>query len=285
MFGYQPSLDGPFSTDQEHVLAAIIEQTAIALDRALLVNEAVKAAALQENENIRDALLASLSHDLRTPLASITGAVTALQELGDQMSLIQRGELLNSIEQEAHRLSRFVNNLLDMSRIESGAIKVKRDWVDVSDVIRSAMERSRKSFPDFHVTVSLENGLPFMRGDAHLLEQVIFNLLDNAHKYGLESGASIHARSENDQLIISVTDEGPGIKPGDLDRIFEKFFRGGRTDGRRAGTGLGLSICKGLVEAMGGSIMAQSPAIRRRGTRIILRFPSADAKGGVRGQT
>jgi two-component system sensor histidine kinase KdpD len=114
-----------------------------------------------------------------------------------------------------------------------------------------------------------------VRGDERLLEQVVFNLLDNAHKYGGEAGAAIHARQEGDQVVISVTDEGPGIKPADLERIFEKFYRGGRTDGRKPGTGLGLSICRGLVEAMGGVIVAQSPAVRRRGARIVIRLPVA----------
>jgi two-component system sensor histidine kinase KdpD len=102
---------------------------------------------------------------------------------------------------------------------------------------------------------------------------VLFNLLDNAHKYGGETGATVHARQEGPEVVISVTDEGPGVKAADLQRIFEKFYRGGRMDGRKAGTGLGLSICKGLVEAMGGKIEAQSPALRRRGTRLLARFP------------
>jgi len=102
----------------------------------------------------------------------------------------------------------------------------------------------------------------------------LFNLLDNAHKYGGPAGAIIHARCEGDEVVVTVTDEGPGIKPADLERIFEKFYRGGRPDGRKAGTGLGLSICKGLVEAMGGAIVAQSPAVRKRGTRMVLRFPA-----------
>ena len=262
--------------DDEDMLTAILDQTAIALDRALLIDEAVKAAALQQNEAVRDALLASLSHDLRTPLATITGSVSSLRELGDLMSEGQRRELLLSIEQESARLSRFVANLLDMSRLESGAMKVRREWVDVSDVIRAAVDRSRKAFPDHPTNISLEPGLPFIRGDATLLEQVLFNLLDNAHKYAGKSGAVVHARREADQVVISVTDEGPGIKAADLSRVFEKFYRGGRNDGRRAGTGLGLSICRGLIDAMGGNIEAQSPAVRRRGTRIVIRLPAAD---------
>jgi two-component system, OmpR family, sensor histidine kinase KdpD len=163
-----------------------------------------------------------------------------------------------------------------MSRIESGAVTPKRDYVDVTDVVRAAVERSRKAFPDQQTTTNLARDLPFIRGDANLLEQVLFNLLDNAHKYGGDAGAVIHARRDGGDVIVSVTDEGPGIKEADLERVFEKFYRSGRSDGRKAGTGLGLSICRGLVEAMGGKIHAESPAVRRRGTRIVMRFPAAD---------
>ena len=184
-----------------------------------------------------------------------------------------RDDLLASIEEEAGRLARFVANLLDMSRIESGAVAPRRDFVDVADVVRGAAERSKKIFPAQKLSLSLARDLPFIRGDANLLGQVLFNLLDNANKYGGDMGAVVHARREGSEVVITVTDEGPGVKPNDLERIFEKFYRGGRADGRQAGTGLGLSICRGLVEAMGGTIVAQSPAIRRRGTRIVLRFP------------
>jgi two-component system sensor histidine kinase KdpD len=277
--GFEPqSPDQPISAEDERGLTAILDQTAIALDRALLAREAVQAAAMKENEKVRDALLASLSHDLRTPLASIAGAATSLRALGDKMSPAERVELLTSIEDETARLSRFVSNLLDMSRIEAGNLKVNRDLVDVADVVQGAAERSRKAFPKQPVRVSLAPDLPFVRGDDKLLEQVLFNLLDNAHKYSGDSGVIVHGRKEGDDVVLSVTDEGPGVKPADLERIFEKFYRGGRSDGRMPGTGLGLSICRGLVEAMGGTIVAQSPAVRRRGTRIVIRLPGAQAK-------
>jgi two-component system sensor histidine kinase KdpD len=263
------------SAQNERMLTAILEQTAIAVDRSLLVGESVRAAALEENEKLRTTLLASLSHDLRTPLASITGAVTSLRQLGDRLADADRVDLLASIEEEAARLSRFVVNLLDMSRIESGALAPRRELVDVGEAARAAVERSRKEFPQLKVAVSLAPDLPAIRGDAGLLGQVLFNLLDNANKYG-GGQASVYARRDGGDLLLTVTDEGPGVKPGDLERIFEKFYRGGRVDGRKAGTGLGLSICRGLVEAMGGTIVAQSPAIRRKGTRIVLRFPAPE---------
>ena len=274
--GFEPhSPDEPISAEDERALTAILDQTAIGLDRAMLAREAVNAATMQANEKVRDALLASLSHDLRTPLSSIAGAATSLRALGDKMSPDERLELLTSIEEETARLSRFVANLLDMSRIEAGGLKVNRDLVDVADVVQGAVERSRKAFPKQPVKVNLAPDLPFVRGDDKLLEQVLFNLLDNAHKYAGDSGATIHGRKDGDAVVLSVTDEGPGVKPADLDRIFEKFYRGGRADGRKPGTGLGLSICRGLIEAMGGTIVAQSPAVRRRGTRIVIRLPGA----------
>ncbi len=279
--GIEPKIaDEPLPAQDERMLTSILEQTAIAIDRSLLVDDSVKAAALEENEKLRTMLLASLSHDLRTPLASITGAVTSLLQLGDKIPLPDRRDLLVSIEEEAGRLSRFVANLLEMSRIESGALAPRRDLVDVAEVVRSAVDRCRKVFPAQKISVSIAPDLPLIRGDANLLAQVLFNLLDNAHKYGGESGAVIHGRREGPEVVVTVTDEGPGVKPADLERIFEKFYRGGRPDGRKAGTGLGLSICRGLVEAMGGTIVAQSPAIRRRGTRIVLRFPVSEQSPG-----
>jgi two-component system sensor histidine kinase KdpD len=268
---------GTISPERERALNLILEQTAIAVDRSLLVKDSVKTAALEENEKLRTTLLASLSHDLRTPLASITGAVTTLQQFGAALGAAQHQDLLASIEEEAARLTRFVANLLDMSRIEAGALKPKRDYVEVAEVIRAAVDRARRVFPDLQITMSLARELPPIRGDANLLEQVLFNLLDNAQKYGGGAGAMVHARRLGDNVQISVSDEGPGVKAADLERIFEKFYQGGRSDGRKAGTGLGLSICRGLVEAMGGTIRAESPAARRRGTRIVIQLPGVAA--------
>jgi two-component system sensor histidine kinase KdpD len=269
--------EAAIAPERERALNLILEQTAIAIDRAQLVKDSVKTAALEENEKLRNTLLSSLSHDLRTPLASITGAVTTLRQFGETMAQAQRADLLASIEEEAARLMRFVANLLDMSRIEAGALAPRRDYVDVAEVVRAAAERARKVFPGAQITTSLARDLPYIKGDANLLEQVLFNLFDNAQKYGGGAGALVHARRLGDDIQISVTDEGPGVKPADLERIFEKFYQGGRSDGRKAGTGLGLSIARGLIEAMGGAIHAESPAARRRGTRIVIQLPGVAA--------
>ncbi|HEY8126747.1 MAG TPA: sensor histidine kinase KdpD [Methylocystis sp.] len=281
--GIEPKTpEEPFSAAAESTISSLIEQTAIAIDRSMLVGESVRAAALEENEKLRTILLSALSHDLRTPLTSITGAVTSLRELGERLPPEDRKDLLLSIEEEAGRLSRFIANLLDMSRIESGALSPRSDLVNVAEVIRNVLERSKKTFSGKDTSISVAPDLPPIRGDANLLGQVLFNLIDNAHKYGGPAGAIIHARREGADVVITVTDEGAGVKAADLDRIFEKFYRTGHVDGRKAGTGLGLSICRGLVKAMGGTIVAQSPAVRRRGTRIIMRFPAAGlSKQGV----
>nr|WP_246548373.1 sensor histidine kinase KdpD [Ancylobacter oerskovii] len=263
----------PFDGAAEPMLAAIMDQTAIALDRARLAQESLAQAARLQGDSLRAALLSSISHDLRTPLATITGAVTSLRQLGDRMDAASRDDLLATIEEEGGRLSRFVSNLLDMTRIEAGTLEARRDWIDVGDVIRAAMERCARYFPQLAVEVSVAPDLPLMQGDSVLLGQVLFNLLDNAAKYAAGEPVRIFARTEGGEIVISVTDAGKGIAPGDLDKVFEKFFRPGTPDGRPPGTGLGLSIARGFVDAMGGSIRAESPASRRRGTRMVLRFP------------
>ena len=267
--------DRPLEINEERALAAILDQTAIAVDRARLSRESLDQAAKLEGERFRAALLSSISHDLRTPLATITGAVTSLRQLGDRMSPESRDDLLKSIEEEGGRLTRFVANLLDMTRIEAGTVNAKRDWVDVADAVRASVDRARKYFPEREIETSIAPDLPLMRGDSVLLGQVLFNLLDNANKYGGEEPVSIYARPDGDEIVLSVTDLGKGIAPKDIEQVFEKFFRRGKVDGRTPGTGLGLSIAKGFVEAMGGQIKAESPALRRRGTRISMRFPAA----------
>lgn len=261
---------------EEKVVGAILDQTAIAIDRARLSRESLDHAARLEGERFRSALLSSISHDLKTPLATITGAVSTLRELGSKMKPANRTALLTSIEEESDRLTRFVANLLDMTKIEAGSVDPQRDWVDVADVINATLQRAARYFPDRAIERSIAADLPLIRGDSVLLGQVLFNLIDNSVKYAGAEPISIFARSEAQDVVISVTDLGKGIAAKDLDHIFEKFFRRGKPDGRVPGTGLGLAIAKGFVEAMGGTIKAESPAVRKRGTRVTLRFPAAE---------
>ncbi|OLP61877.1 histidine kinase [Xaviernesmea oryzae] len=257
----------------ERMLDAVLDQAAVALDRARLADESIAQAAKLQGDNLRAALLSSISHDLRTPLSTITGAVTSLRQLGERMRPESRDDLLLTIEEESARLSRFVANLLDMTRIEAGTLEARHDWIDIGDVVRAAAERSARYFPELTVETSIAQDLPLIRADSVLLGQVLFNLLDNAGKYAPGEPVKIYVRKEGDSLMISVTDGGRGIPQKDLETIFDKFFRRGKPDGRAPGTGLGLSIARGFVEAMGGRITAESPAHKRRGTRMTLRFP------------
>ena len=268
-------------------LQTFIEQAAVAIERIALVEQASKAATAAEGERLRAALLSSISHDLRTPLASIVGSVTSLRTLGDRMSVPDRADLLATIEEEASRLSRFVSNLLDMTRLEAGAIDIRRDWVDVRDAVASAVERARKAFPSRRIETALPDKLPLIRGDAALLEQVVFNLLDNAHKYsGNSSVVEIAVVAKPAEIVLTVSDSGIGIPAEALEKVFDKFYRVAGSDGRAPGTGLGLSICAGLVKGMGGTIKAESPIRGVLGTRITVSLPlesslvSGDEAGG-----
>ena len=264
------------SENDDRMLTAILDQTAIAIDRAQLVRENAKTAALQESDKLHTALFSSLSHDLKTPLASITGAVTTLRQLGSRIKADTRDDLLLSIEEEAGRLNRFVANLFDMTRIEAGTLKAKNLPVDAAEIIVSSIERMKKLKPGIAIDTSIATDLPMVSGDASLLGQTLFNLLDNAAKYAGDGPIAVYAKQDGPEVAISITDQGKGIPPKDLDKIFDKFYRRVKGDGRAPGTGLGLSISRGFVESMGGTIKAESPAIRKRGTRFIIRLPVAN---------
>jgi len=268
--------------EDERVLEAMLDQAALAIERMELSSETVKAHALVESERLRSALLSSISHDLRTPLSAIVGSVTSLRTLGPKMSKAAQDDLLAAIEEEAGRLSRFVANLLDMTRLEAGALDLKRDWMDIGDVLRAAVERARRSFPRRRVELELAADLPAVRGDARLLEQVVFNLLDNADKYtDRDTPTAVTALRDGADVVVAVIDQGPGIPQRDLERIFEKFYRVAKGDGRAAGTGLGLSIGRGVITAMGGSIHAESPVRDGRGTAMVLHMPAAPNNSAV----
>ena len=264
------------TAEQERVLAALSDQASISIERTFLVEEAAKTAAFVEKERLRNALLSSLSHDLRTPLSSVLGSVTTLRQFGAKLSDGDKDDLLLTIEQESRRLARFVSNLFDMTRVESGALDIKHELVDVGDAITGAVSRARKAFPDRQIGVRVAGDLPLIRGDGPLLEQVFFNLIDNADKYVPKSGATkIGASLRGNEIVATVEDDGPGVPPDRLELIFEKFYRGQADDGRPPGTGLGLAICKGVIEAMDGSIHAESPISQGRGLRIRITLPSA----------
>jgi two-component system sensor histidine kinase KdpD len=189
--------------------------------------------------------------------------------------------MLAGAQEETERLNRFVANLLDMTRLDSGALEVKRDGVDLSDLVGAALQRAGKLLARHQVTVALAPDLPMLRLDFVLAEQVLANLLDNAAKYAPpKSRIEIRGERRGDTILLEVLDEGPGIPPEALERVFDKFYRAAATDRQRAGTGLGLAICRGFVEAMGGTIEAANRT-DRSGARISIRFPASLATGPV----
>jgi two-component system sensor histidine kinase KdpD len=274
VIGIDRDSPGPLLTpDERRLLDALCDQAAVAIERISLAKGLDEARVLAETERLRAALLTSISHDLRTPLASILGAVSSLRSFPEKYSAADRDELIATLQEEAERLNRFVSNLLDMTRLESGAIELKLELIDAAEIVGSALQRAGEVLARHHVAVEIEQDLPMLRLDAVLFEQVLFNLLDNAAKYS-PAGSTIEmcANRDGELVEIEIIDEGPGIPPGDLERIFAKFYRVHAQDRRRAGTGLGLAICRGFVEALGGSILARNRR-DRPGAVLMIRMP------------
>ena len=249
---------GPLLTpDQQRLLDALADQAALAIERINLARDLAQARVEAETDRLRSALLTSISHDLRTPLASILGSASSLVSQSSILDESTRQALLGTILSESERLNRFIGNLLDMTRLESGALHPRMDLIVLSDVVGAALQRAARILADHAVEVDLAAGLPMLRLDMVLFEQVLFNLLDNAAKYAPPgTRVQVRARQDASSVVLEVLDEGEGIPAGDVERIFEKFYRARGADRRRAGTGLGLAICRGFVEAMGGQITA-----------------------------
>jgi two-component system sensor histidine kinase KdpD len=262
---------GPILTpDQHRLLDALADQAALAIERVNLVEDVESARLVTETDRLRAALLTSISHDLRTPLASILGSATSLSEAMDAST---RLDLIHNIQDEAERLNRFIGNLLDMTRLESGPLRLRTGAIELSDAIGSALRRASKILAEHRTQVVLQPNLPMLDLDEVLFEQVLFNLLDNASKYA-PAGAliTIKAWQDGGNVVVQVLDEGPGIPPPDLEHVFDKFYRVGGADRRRAGTGLGLAICRGFVEAMHGSIVATNRT-DRSGAVFTMKLP------------
>ncbi|MCD2180481.1 sensor histidine kinase [Rhizobium sp. GN54] len=258
--GLDNDRQGPLLTpEQQRLFDALADQAALAIERIQLVADVDQARLAAETDRLRTALLTSISHDLKTPLAAILGAAGTVKDFGGGLSENARDELLATIIEESERLNRFIVNLLDMTRIESGAMQPNFALHFVGDVVGSALNRARKITGRRKVEVHIPDSLPMIRIDAVLFEQVLFNLIDNAAKYSPDGSTIIvRAWAEERQVRIQVVDEGPGIPEGDFERIFDSFYRVRKIDQVKAGTGLGLSICRGFVEAMGGSIGAEN---------------------------
>jgi two-component system, OmpR family, sensor histidine kinase KdpD len=255
--GIRKDLPGPLLTPAERrLLDALLDQAALAIDRVQLARDVDATKLLAETERLRTALLTSIGHDLRTPLASILGTVSALRSYDASYDAAGREDLLATAQEEAERLARFVDNLLDMTRLEAGALGPKREPVDIADVVGSALRRTGRLLADHRVATDLPADLPLLRADFVLLEQVLVNLLENTARYAPAGTAvEIVGRAGAESFLLEVRDRGPGIPPDEAGRIFDRFYRAlNATPGK--GVGLGLAVAKGFVEAMGGTIAA-----------------------------
>jgi two-component system sensor histidine kinase KdpD len=262
--------------EQRRLLDAVSDQAAVAIERTNLATSIEDARVMTETEQLRSALLSSLSHDLRTPLVSIIGSATSLVTFGDTLSSANRTELLETVLEEAERLNRFVQNLLDMTRLGYGALKPKRDWVDLNDVVGSAIERLKQALSPYNVVTDVKPDMRLLFVDPILIEQVMVNVLDNAAKYSRTGGTiDVRAFERDDSAVIQVVDKGPGIPENERELIFDMFYRVKAGDNRIAGTGLGLAICRGLMEAHNGTIHAL-PGDYGEGTCIELTLPIAE---------
>lgn len=273
---YGVAIGGGWTDEREQAVEAMLRQGEIAIERMAFAQDAEDARAAAEQERIRSALISSISHDLRTPLATILGSVTSLRELGDAMPPEARSDLLMAIEEDTGRLSRFVSNLLAMTQLEAGLV-IRGEWIDAADVANAAVKRARQSFPAATILLDVVPATALINADAVLLEQALFNLIDNAVKFSPPARpVRVSISSRTGVVEFAVLDEGPGIPSTDIDNIFEKFFRVEGTG--RAGTGLGLAICRSVVRAFGGNIHAESPVMNGRGARIRILMPAGESR-------
>jgi two-component system sensor histidine kinase KdpD len=269
VLGIRPSQPGALDDPEpRRLLEAFASQIALAIERSLLAEEAQRAQLRREAEQLRNSLLNSVSEDLRAPLTVIMDAAGALAAGAETPAAATRKELAGTIREEAERLSRLVSNLLDMTRLESGAATVHREWQPLQGVVGAAVGRMGRHLEGHPVSTDLPATLPLVPIDAALIEQVFFNLLDNAVKYTPEGcPIEITARASGGVVTVSFADRGPGLPADSLDRIFEKFYRAEPT-ADRGGAGLGLTICRAIVSAHGGRIWAEN----RPGGGLIFHF-------------
>jgi two-component system, OmpR family, sensor histidine kinase KdpD len=274
IIGIDSDKPGPLLTpDERRLLDALSDQSAIAIERVHLVEDMDQVKRTVETDRLRAALLTSISHDLKTPLAAILGAGGTMRDLAGALTDAQKLELVGTVIEESERLNRFIANLLDMTKLESGALALNTALYDLGEIVGTALRRAAKILARHHIELDIAGDLPMIDVDAVLLEQALFNILDNAAKYAPE-GSTIRLQSwrEAGSVVLQILDEGAGIPQGDLERIFDKFHRVNKGDSVRPGTGLGLAISRGFVEAMHGSVAAANRT-DRSGAVFTIRLP------------
>lgn len=284
LVGIDSDNTGPLlNPDQRRLLDALIDQAALAIERVYLVDDLDQAERRVEADRLRAALLTSISHDLKTPLAAIIGAAGTLKDLSGSLDNKAKADLLATILDESERLNRFIANLLDMTKLEAGSFKPNTALHDVGEIVATALERASKLLARHKIELEIPADLSMLELDPILFEQVLVNLLDNAAKYAPPNTTlRISSWQEGDKVKLQVADEGSGIPADELERIFDKFHRAQKGDQVRAGTGLGLAISRGFVEAMRGSIIAANRTDRPGAVfTITLPVPKAAAQMGT----
>jgi len=261
--------------EQFHLLETFAAQIALALERVQLAEQAHRASLDAETEGLRNALLASISHDLRTPLAVISGASSSLAERGERLASEERLALARSIYEQSQQMAQLISNVLQMTRLEAGGIAPARDWHSLAEIAGAALRRQGERLAGHRVEVALDGGLPLVRVDAALVEQVFANLLENAAKY-TPAGTTVTLRAERraGELLVSVEDDGPGLPAGDPDQLFAKFYRGA-AESAIPGAGLGLAICRAVIALHGGRIWAERRPVRGAAFRFTLPLEQA----------
>jgi len=264
--------------EQQGFLDAFVRQAALAIERARLVEEAKSAALKIRTEEMKSTLLSAVSHDLRTPLAAITGAGTALRDDKGRLGVDQRAELCDAICTEAERMERLIGNILDMVRLESGSFLLKREWVPLEETIGAAFSQLETKLGSREVKVELPQTLPLLCVDPVLFEQVFVNLFDNVIKHGgPDSPIEVSARVQDAIVEIDVSDRGPGLPPGGESLVFEKFYRGSLVNA--GGVGLGLAICRAIIQAHKGTITAENRS--GSGALFRIRLPMQEAPAAI----
>jgi two-component system, OmpR family, sensor histidine kinase KdpD len=266
------------------LLAALLDQSAVAIERVQLSQRVDQATVEAETERLRSVLLLSVSHDLRTPLASIIGAATGLLERGAEHTQDTHQELVTTIRDEALRLNQFVGNLLGMAQLEAGVLKPNLEWVQVEDMVGAALTGEEDVLRNHRTRVEIDQDLPMLQLDFVLMRQVLSNLLSNAAKYSPpNTDIEILGYRDGESVVVEVTDCGVGIPSDDLPHVFEKFYQIPDGDLRRAGAGLGLAICKGMVDLHDGQIRAASPTKYGQGATLSITLPASAQSPSVEG--
>ncbi len=274
VLGVNRGNQGTYLTPEEHkLLDALASHAAVTVERAAFGARVEEARLIKETEDFRNAMLSSLTHDFKTPLASILGTISSLRHYGSMYDAHTQDEMLGMAQEESERLNRYLGNLLDITRLDTGTLQPKSEIIDISDIVGAVLKRFQSWPEGKRIATAIAPELPMVPLDFMLTEQALFNIIDNALKYAPDGQVIIRAFATNGMCTIAIEDSGPGIPPEHLARIFDRFYRVKSADRQRAGTGLGLAVSKGFTEAMGGKLVASNRP--KGGAVFTMTFPIA----------